>query len=130
MMLSGLVYPLSTATQGAGLDASLSIMGLFTYVIFFIVILVLAYYSTRLLASAYDRNHTQSKIQVVDRRLLAQDKSITVIRVVDGYYILYTDRHRAMLIDKLSDYPETDSLAKVSNFQSILKKMIHANKDS
>lgn len=129
-MIRSLLFPLSTVTQGAGLDASLSIMGLLSYVIFFVVILLMAYYSTKLLASAYDRNGGQSKIQVVDRRLLAQDKSITVIRVVDGYYVLYADKHRAMLLDKLTDYPEVQPVVKNTSFQSILKNRIHAKKDS
>lgn len=124
------INPLSISGQGAPLSASVSFFAVMGYILLFFGILALAYFSTRLVGSAYDRNRTESRISVVDRRLLSQDKSIVVVKIADLHYVLYTDRNRTLLLDKLENYDLGIVQQTESTFQSVLNRLVKLKKDS
>ncbi len=125
-----IMNPLSTVRQGAEFNANVSIFAVFCYILLFIGILALAYFSTRFVGSAYDRSRGESKIRVIDRKMLSQDKSIVVVKVADIHYVLYSDRSHTQLLDKLDSYPIDVQPEKPVNFQSILHRILNQKKDS
>lgn len=124
------ILPLSIPEQGVKYGAEFSVFVVLGYILLFLGILALAYYSTRMVGKAYDRSRATSSIKVIDRRLLAQDKSITVVKISDAYYVLYTDRHHTLLLDKLNDYPEEVPKAPDMNFQKVLNQFLSKKNDS
>jgi flagellar biogenesis protein FliO len=125
-----LINPLSVSGQGAQFSAGLSFFAVIGYILLFFGILALAYFSTRLVGSAYDRSRSESKIRVVDRRLLSQDKSILVVKIADLHYVLYTDRNRTLLLDKLEQYELEPIRQPETSFQAVLNRLITFKKDS
>jgi len=124
------IAPLSITGQGAELSSKFSVFAIIGYMLLFFGILALAYFSTRLVGSAYDRSRGESKIRVLDRRLLTQDKSIMVVKVGDFNYVLYSDRTKTLLLDKLEHYEIEAAPSKELNFQAVLNQWVRQKKDS
>lgn len=121
---------LSVPNGTLGAQSGADILGLMAYLLLFVVILGFAYWTTRFVGQAYQRSNPGSHIQVVDRRLVAQDKSVTVIKVNERFYVLYSDRNGCVVLDQLDSYPEAPKETQTFTFNTVLKRAMGAKNES
>lgn len=84
-------------------DRALSLFGIFKYIGVIALVLLLAYLTTRLVSKGYMRGFKTGEFELVDKLILAPDKSLVLVRLraEDVYYILALDKTGTHVVDKL-----------------------------
>ncbi|NLI60961.1 MAG: flagellar biosynthetic protein FliO [Clostridiales bacterium] len=100
----------------------------------FAAVLLAAYLATRFMGSKMSYSNNNNYIKVVERIFLANDKSICIIQVGEGIYLLGVTNHHIELISelKLSDLvPVQDDKGSSFNnlFDGYLKKFRNNSKE-
>lgn len=98
----------------------------YVVVISLIVILVLAYYTTKWLSKSRITG-SGNNMKVIERLYLASDKQLLIVQVDTSYYLMSQTKQDIKLIEKLIDYvpePKTD----MPKFSDMLDK-IRNNKE-
>lgn len=96
----------------------------FVYLIVFIGVLAMAYYTTRWVSKGYNRTYG-TQIKVKDRLPIGLDKSFLMVQVGKMHYFLYQDRNGVKLIDRLEDFipQESEPVAMQATFKELLEKI-------
>lgn len=109
-----------------GLEAFLSIISL---ILIFILILVLAYYATKL-AAKYQSNllNQKSNISIIESFRLGNNRFIAIVKITENYYVLGLGKDEITYIDKLDSnyFNNFDDLTQNSKkiiFKDILSKI-------
>jgi flagellar biogenesis protein FliO len=76
-------------------------MGVFTYIMTMIGVVLLAFLTTRYISKVYTKGLSTRSIKVVERINLAADKSLWLVEFGSKQYFLYTDRHGMTKLDTL-----------------------------
>lgn len=80
-----------------------SILSLLSFVVIFILILVLAYYATRFIAK-YQNNllNAKSNIKILESYRLGNNKFIAIVKIGEDFYAIALGKDEVTLIDKLN----------------------------
>ncbi|HHX24030.1 MAG: flagellar biosynthetic protein FliO [Tepidanaerobacteraceae bacterium] len=102
--------------------ASNSIMALAAYILFFLIITFLAYYTTRLVGKHQMKLTLKSKyMQVIDSLPLGDERSLYIVKTPQGLLMIGITREGISLIDKLGA-EETDLINEVEANQDTVNK--------
>lgn len=115
-------FPLYTLLK-AGPDSvidSMSIGAIVNFILFFLV-LFLVYFLVRRATHAGQKSLFSKHMRVVEKIPLGLDRSIMILELKDIYYVLYTDKHGATLLDKRDDL-EFEIPDNTSNFKDVFSK--------
>ncbi len=95
------------------------------YVIAFIAVIGMAYWTTRLVSSSYGRTYGK-QIHMVDRLPIGTDKNFLMVRIGNNHYFLYQDRNGVRLLDRLKDFaPEpTEPQDAAQPFREVFEKIV------
>lgn len=96
------------------------------YVVAFIAVIAMAYWTTRLVSSSYGRTYG-TQIRIVDRLPIGTDKNFLMIKIGSNHYFLYQDRNGVRLLDRLKDFvPEpSEPQNSVQSFREIFEKIVN-----
>ncbi|MCM1170660.1 MAG: flagellar biosynthetic protein FliO [Clostridium sp.] len=79
-------------------------------ILIFIIILVLAYYGTKLVAGFHKNSLSgRTNLKIVESMSLGNNKFLVVVEIDGSYYALGVGKDNVTLIDKLSDYTPRDA---------------------
>ena len=115
-------FPLYTLVK-AGPDSvvdSMSIGAVINFILFFLV-LFLVYFLVRRATHAGQKSLFSKHMRVVEKIPLGLDRSVLILELKDIYYILYTDKNGATLLDKRDDL-EFEAVEENQSFKDIISK--------
>ena len=75
---------------------------LFTVVVVFVFVLVLAYFTTRIVASFEQKQMRSGNIEIVEVRRVTANKYIEIVRIADKYLALAVTRDRISFLTEVS----------------------------
>lgn len=102
--------------------------GYVTVIFVFILVITLAFISTRWLSNSRFSASRGKQMRVIERLYLAADKMLLIVLVDDTYYLMSQDKTGIKFIDVLENF--TPQEAKQENkFSDILEKFKNGNKD-
>ncbi len=117
-------FPLYTFIK-SGPDSiidGMTIGSIVNFILFFLV-LFLMYFIVRRVSRTGDKNLFSKNMRIVEKVPMGFDSSILIMELQGIYYIIYTDKHGATLLDKREDLnlkPQQEPVA----FKSILSKWV------
>lgn len=79
-----------------------SFLGMVLYVIAVVIIIVLAYFTTRFVARFYSFSNKTKYIKILDRVVLAPDRSIVLLEFSGKVYMIGNDKNGVNLLDAIS----------------------------
>ncbi len=85
----------------AAAPADKTFFGVLMYVIAIVVIVVLAYFTTRFVGKVYSFGFKSRYLKLVDRVTIPPDKMIVLVEFADKLYLLASDKSGVSLIDTL-----------------------------
>jgi len=115
-------FPLYTLIK-AGPDNvidNMSTGAIINFMLFFLV-LFLVYFLIRRATHAGQKSLFSKHMRVVEKIPMGLDRSIVILELKEVYYVLYTDKNGATLLDKRDDLDIEVSESNV-NFKDILSK--------
>lgn len=97
------------------------------------VILYLSYFATKVLGTRTAKFTASKCMQVVDRLVVAQDKSILIVRADKKYYMLSLSSSDIRLIKELEDFDEATLSGSVEqgmnlDFKGVLRERLLSKK--
>ncbi len=97
-------FPLYTFIKSGpdSIIGGISIGSIVNFILFFLV-LFLMYFIIRRVTSAGQKNLFSKNMRIVEKVPMGFDTSILILELQGIYYIIYTDKHGATLIDKRDD---------------------------
>ena len=96
----------------------------------FVLVLLLAYFTTKILAKSKIIGIKGKNIQVIERVMLSNDKQLLIVKLNDKYYFLSSDKNNVNLLDKLEEFsPIIDESQKVVRFSEVFERFKKNSKD-
>lgn len=119
------MFAIAGASAGNGANGISPGYGMF-YLIVFVCVLALAYWTTRWVSKSYGRTYG-TQIRIVDRLPSGVDRNYLLMQIGEHHYFVYQDRNGARLLDKLEGFtPEIPEQAPASQpFKEILERITH-----
>jgi len=77
-------------------------LAVFFYLLAFLLVLLLTYFATKLIAKNYGFS-SKGNIKVIERVVLGSDRTLLLYEMDTVYYLMYIHKNGAVLIDKRSD---------------------------
>ncbi|WZL74855.1 flagellar biosynthetic protein FliO [Clostridiaceae bacterium 35-E11] len=114
----------------------LDIKYLMSGIFIFLIILVLAYYTTKIVGKKSNMYFGNKNLKIVERISLGMDKSIYIISICENYYLLAVTKQNIELIDKLNpesikDFSNNEDLNKFNGtFDMYFTKYIKQQKNT
>lgn len=96
----------------------------------FILIVGMAYLTTRFLAKSKLVGSKGKNIKIIEKVILTNDKQLLIVMVNNQYYFLSSDKNNVNLLDKLEDFtPAVDINQNPVNFSEVFERFKKTNKD-
>lgn len=118
---------MTLCASALGVMASIGFSPLYglLYMVVFVGVLGMAYWTTRWISRSYGRTFG-TQIRVIDRLPVGTDRNFLMIRVGDRHYFIYQDRNGAKLLDRLEGFvPDIAQQAEPAvPFKEIMGKMM------
>ena len=93
-----------------------------------LIVILLAYVTTRFLAKSRQGASRGKNMQVIERLYLSADKHLLIVKVGDDYFLMSQDKSGVRLVNKLDDFIPELVEEKSMKFSDILDKFSN-NKD-
>lgn len=110
-----------------------SLAQLFTVLLLFLFIVVLAYFSAKWMGKMQGGMTSNKNIQVLDTMRLSNTKYIQIIRIGKKYVAIAVAKDTVTMLAELEeddiDFPKTDETLPMESFKEILKKLKNKNTD-
>lgn len=96
----------------------------------FILIVFLAYITTRILVKSKVIGIKGKNIKVVEQVVLSNDKRLLIVSLNNKYYFLSSDKNNINLLDKLEEFsPIVDDGQSMVRFSEVFERIKRSNKD-
>ena len=109
------------------LSETSSLAQLFTVLLLFLFIVVLAYFSARWMGKMQSGITSNKNIQVLDTMRLSNTKYIQIIRIGKRYIAIAVAKDTVTMLAELEeddiDFPKTGETVPMESFKEILKKL-------
>lgn len=136
MYISLFVLPQNTALLGAqgGSSDSLALFGqvVFTVIVFIFVVL-LAYYATKLLASAKILKSGGNNVRLIERVAVSQTNSVQLIKVGEKYFLIGVAKDHVSFLAEVNKEDimtnENEPFEAKNPFQSIFNQIMGKKED-
>jgi flagellar biogenesis protein FliO len=96
---------------------ALSLFKIILYFIVFLLVIVLAFYFTKLVAKKTSYMTKSNNIQILDFIALSSNSKIAIVNIIDNIYILSINNNEVTVIDKLSKEDANITNLKVNSEQ-------------
>ncbi len=104
-------------------NSSVLVFNFFIFLFAAIIIIVLAYFATRLISLKFNGHSYKRNIKIIERFSFGIDKSLVLIELGDYHYFLYVSKNKIELIDKIEDLNTEKIDATTKSFDNILSKL-------
>lgn len=118
MNIFNLFFINNIASYSSNIDNSLDYSGLLSLIFYFfafIVILILAFFSTKLWARKSKFGAKGKNMEILDAMSIGSNSKIIIAQILNKVYIISVSNSSITLIDKLGDVTELDELSEQNN---------------
>lgn len=116
-----------------GLGDSFNIIDIFVYIFFFVMVIVGAYYSTKMISKKGVMSAKGRKINIIERVNIDKDKSFALLKICDKIYLVGISTNGMTVIDTFDEeeiMEEENGITKDNegikhSFEQILAKLFN-----